>query len=238
MGQTCSQATNGTNNTPPNYPSYPAFNNTLACYDTDGAYNSTAQWYSGGSNGICNIATKTDNCIDTFNQYGSIVRSPVSGCNSTVGAGSAVAPNASCTVEGRYATIDDAGPSIVIGGSAAGLFDTDADNWCNMTKYVAVGYGTSASTLAGCEYYRNKIVPTPIASDKHPDLLKGLEITVDDVSGVSEIKVEIGKCSATYGLADGLLTAIADIAKNPSSPDGVKESYRNIVLHYNTTSTN
>lgn len=38
-----------------------------------------------------------------------------------------------CTVEGRYATIDDIGPTISV--SNAGVFNTNPDTWCSITKW-------------------------------------------------------------------------------------------------------
>lgn len=104
-----------------------------------------------------------------------------------------------------------------------------------MTKYVASDYGTAANPeLSGCKYYKDKITHSN-ASDKHPDLLEGLEITVDDTSGVSQILVEIGAtCSATYNLSTDVTSVVAD----SNAASGVKTNFRNIVLKYNSPSIN
>lgn len=57
-----------------------------------------------------------------------------------------------------------------------------------MTKYTASDYGTTANpTLPGCTYYKGKISHAN-GSDKHPDLLENLTITVGgDPSGIDNI---------------------------------------------------
>lgn len=104
-----------------------------------------------------------------------------------------------------------------------------------MSKYLASDYGTNTNPeLPGCTYYKNKISHAN-TSDKHPDLLENLDITVDDVSGISQVVIEIGaSCSATYNLA----TDVASVVASTTAASGVKPSYKNITFKYNTTSTN
>ena len=104
-----------------------------------------------------------------------------------------------------------------------------------MKKYIAAYYGTAANQeLVGCKYYKNKGIHAN-ATLKNPDLLEGLEITVNDTSGISEVKIEIGSsCVATYSLP----TDIASIVASSTSATGVKPSYKNIVLKYALPSTN
>jgi len=57
---------------------------------------------NGGSNAVCGLFSSTDNLITSFDQLGNMSNSaPTDGDNT-------------CTVEGRYASIDDNGPSISI----------------------------------------------------------------------------------------------------------------------------
>lgn len=57
---------------------------------------------SGGSDAVCGLFSSTDNLITSFDQLGYMTNSsPTDGDNS-------------CTVEGRYASIDDNGPSVLI----------------------------------------------------------------------------------------------------------------------------
>lgn len=103
-----------------------------------------------------------------------------------------------------------------------------------MQKYLGNDYGSSTNPeLTGCTYYKSKASHAN-TTDKHPDLLEGLNITIDDPSGISAVTVEIGNCTANYSLA----TNVASIVSSSSSANGVKSDYRNITLNYNSTSTN
>ena len=105
-------------------------------------------------------------------------------------------------------------------------------------------YGTTENpVLPGCTYYKNKISHTvagtngkPVSDPKaNPDLLENLEITIDDVSGISQVVIEIGAtCSATYDLA----TSVSSVVASTTVASGVKASFRNITLKYGATSTN
>ena len=58
---------------------------------------------------------------------------------------------------------------------------------------------------------------------------------VDDVSGISEIKIEIGaSCTAIYSLT----TDVGSIIASTALSSGVKPMYTSITLKYNTTSVN
>ncbi len=118
------------------------------------------------------------------------------------------------------------------------MFDSDQNNWCNLSKYRGSGYGTSSNpTLPGCTYYKNKTTHTRTPPGRsvsaNPDLLEGIEISIDDVSGISEIVVEIGKCSGTYSFA----TDVASVVASTTSANGVKSGFRGIRLYYNQLST-
>lgn len=104
-----------------------------------------------------------------------------------------------------------------------------------MKKYTAGDYGSLTNPeLVGCRGYKNAgshIDPNA----KNPDLLENLEVTIDDVSGISGVTIEIGaSCVATYALP----TDISSIVVNPTNPSGIKSSYKNITLKYNLLSTN
>lgn len=106
-----------------------------------------------------------------------------------------------------------------------------------MTKYRSSGYGSASSPeLPGCTYYKNKIGHTNMGpSGKNPDLLEGMQLTIDDISGISDIKIEMGaNCTATYTLGNDLSSVVV----STTSASGIKPGYRNITLYYNTTSTN
>ena len=181
VGETCNRWADGTDHTAPSK------TGNLSC--TLGS----ATYYVGGANGSCSTVGKTDNCISSYDQFGAIVRA-TTGCDNP---GSAVAPTATCSVEGRQAIPDDLGPSINL--SNAGIFTGNDDAWCNMNKYINASYGITTTEVAGCTYYknlRNHSNPT----DKHPDLLENLSIDVSDASGISEVRVELGNCDATYSL--------------------------------------
>ncbi len=193
----------------------------------------TTTWNNDQQDGDCRFEDNNYR-IDTFNQlvWKLSFTSPVS-----------PKPTLStCSVDWLTATVDNTGPSIApmftTANNAFTTFvndtGTNADQWCNMTKYLAWAYGTTAATLPGCEFYKNLNFHAN-ASDKHPDLLEGLSFKIDDVSGISEIKVEIGKCTATYTIPS---TAInAGMLVSTTADSWVNANHKNIVLHYNSTVT-
>lgn len=122
---------------------------------------------------------------------------------------------------------DDTGPTTSVNGVST-VFDGDVDHWCNMTKYTASNYGTTANpTLAGCTYYKDQPTGITHSAGVHPDLLENLEIPVSDTSGISEIRVELGSCDATYSLPTGISTILQ------SSTSGIKPAYTSFTLKYN-----
>lgn len=213
VGETCNRWADGTDHTPPTKTGI------LSCGSGNEAY------YVGGSDGLCSTVGKTDNCITSYDQFGSITRA-TTGCDSP---GSAAAPTATCTVEGRQATPDDGGPSVSV--SNANVFTGNEDAWCNINKYIDASYGITTPELSGCSYYKNLGNHTANPADKHPDLLENLSINVSDVSGISEVRVELGNCDATYSLPTG----IAQILPNASS--GIDPAYTSFTLAYNTSVT-
>lgn len=129
---------------------------------------------------------------------------------------------------GLTATGDGSGPNISI-GTVTPVFDGDLNNWCNYTKYVAGGYVDNS--LPGCEYYKDKI-PHP-SGGTNPDLLENMSVSVDDISGISAVTIEIGGCTATYNLPTAIGGAVAD----GTSPSGANPNYKNITFNYGTVST-
>ncbi len=110
------------------------------------------------------------------------------------------------------------------------------DKYLSRGLYAGKTYGSADNPeLTGCSYYKNKISHTNMQSGKNPDLLENMEINVDDVSGVSEIFIEMGaNCRATYNLP----TDVGSVVVSTTAASGVKSTYKNITLKYNTTSTN
>lgn len=139
--------------------------------------------------------------------------------------------DATCTVQGRYASADDSGPSVSLNG-VSNVFDGDQNSWCNYTKYRAANYGTTANPeLPGCKYYKDKI--SHGTSGINPDLLEGLTITVDDPSGISQVTIEIGNCTAVYDYASD----VSSILVSTTAPSGVKSAFKGITYNYNIAST-
>ena len=172
--------------------------------------------YSGGADGSCRYTNENYN-ITSFTQTAG-----KTGFNTTTGTSPA------CTTMGLTATTDYAGPNISI-GTVTSVFDLDQNNWCNYTKYAAADY--PSGLLPGCEYYKNKIPHTPGVSN--PDLLENMSVTVDDISGISEVVIEIGGCTQTYSLP----TAITQNVANETSPSGGNPSHKNITFNYDSIST-
>lgn len=94
---------------------------------------------------------------------------------------------------------------MTVENGVSAVFDGDADNWCNMDKYLSRGvfagkaYGSTGNPeLGGCNYYRSR--NPNISGSGSIDLLKGLQLTITDPngSGISSVLVELGSCSATY----------------------------------------
>lgn len=68
----------------------------------------------------------------------------------------------------------------------------------------------------------------------NPDLLKGLEINIkDDLSWVSQIKIEIWWCTTTYNIENSL----NNILNSTTSPNWVKSWYKDITLKYDQNIT-
>lgn len=132
--------------------------------------------YSGGADGSCRYTNENYN-ITSFNQT-----------DGKTGFSKPTGTSPTCTTMGLTTTVDNVGPNITL-GTVGPLFDLDQNNWCNYTKYAAATYQTNL--LPGCEYYKNKIPRTPGVSVSNPDLLENMSVTVDDVSGISEVTIEI-----------------------------------------------
>jgi hypothetical protein len=130
------------------------------------------------------------------------------------------------------ATSDTTGPSISI-NNISNAFDGDQNNWCNYTKYTAGNYGSTLNPeLAGCKYYKDKISHSNALSI-NPDLLENMEVVVDDVSGISEVTIELGGCTATYSIT----TAIRQVVAAINGAYGADNLFRQLTFKYNSLST-
>jgi hypothetical protein len=198
----CITEADGTNHTPASRL------RTSTCDTSNSSYYSTA-W----SNGVCNDFDSTNTYLDsntvdqlwagTFNKNVLETRS-------------------TCTVEWRYAELDNDGPII---STTYWSFQTDTSKWCNLNKYKWLSpfswtYGSSTNVnTPWCEYYNNT---------DGQDLVDTFEITVEDVSGLSKVQVELWTCSAYY---DFTSLQLDELINATNAANWVRSEYQTLVIN-------
>lgn len=183
-----------------------------SCIDWSKAY------YQWGANGSCYDSWSTDNLITTFDQEGNISRSTPSNSDNV------------CTIEWRYAQIDDTKPTIIV--DSLGSIKTWSDQWCNLDKYASrwifsgIPYGSwSNIKTSGCNHYDQTW---------GDDLVDEFSVTIqDNLSGLAEVKIELWTCWATYDFTWNL----SDLINSTSSPSWVKSWYLSPITFSTETAT-